>query len=237
MQVFPWIGPVSTGDAGAAAPGRRPRGKGSTKRRRRGVCEAGGNISHRAGFLFWHKARDCRIEAIITREGSISELRAGEEGEIVLDRTSIYAESGGRRRIRAACAMRGLLRNWLLSPALISGGTADCASLKAERSVADGGSVSTSAMLSGASTISAITPTLSKRGAAQYSGTHVEAGRSLVAPDHLRFDFSHSRGDESELCDIEDQVNAEVLRNLEIRTDIYGYCEAAGFRRAGFLRR
>ena len=49
--------------------------------------------------------KDCRIEAIIltsgahradTKNGPVSELKAGETGEVVLDRTVIYAESGGQ---------------------------------------------------------------------------------------------------------------------------------------------
>jgi len=40
--------------------------------------------------------KDCRIEAIITKAGSVNELKPGEAGEIVLDRTVIYAESGGQ---------------------------------------------------------------------------------------------------------------------------------------------
>ncbi|HEY4978184.1 MAG TPA: alanine--tRNA ligase, partial [Candidatus Acidoferrum sp.] len=42
------------------------------------------------------EAKDCRIEAIITKTGSVNELKAGEQGELVLDRTVIYAESGGQ---------------------------------------------------------------------------------------------------------------------------------------------
>ena len=41
-------------------------------------------------------AKDCRIEAIITKNGSVNELKPGEKGEVVLDRTVIYAESGGQ---------------------------------------------------------------------------------------------------------------------------------------------
>ena len=42
------------------------------------------------------RAKDCRIEAIITKNGATAELKAGESGEVVLDRTVIYAESGGQ---------------------------------------------------------------------------------------------------------------------------------------------
>src|SRR5208282_4381025 len=47
-------------------------------------------------FYFETSTKDCRIEAIITKNGSVSELKPGESGEVVLDRTVIYAESGGQ---------------------------------------------------------------------------------------------------------------------------------------------
>ena len=40
--------------------------------------------------------KDVRVEAIIGKSGPVSELKAGESGEVVLDRTVIYAESGGQ---------------------------------------------------------------------------------------------------------------------------------------------
>ena len=58
-------------------------------------------------------------------------------------------------------------------------------------------------------------------------GPHVKQAGSLVAPEHLRFDFSHfAPVDPSELVEIEQQVNGEILRNLEIRTDIMNIDDA-----------
>jgi alanyl-tRNA synthetase len=48
-------------------------------------------------------------------------------------------------------------------------------------------------------------------------GKHVKQAGSLVAPDHLRFDFSHFTGvEDEELQDIEDLINKEVLHNTKI---------------------
>jgi alanyl-tRNA synthetase len=48
-------------------------------------------------------------------------------------------------------------------------------------------------------------------------GKHVKQAGSLVAPGHLRFDFSHFTGvADEELQDIEDIINKEVLRNEKV---------------------
>jgi alanyl-tRNA synthetase len=58
-------------------------------------------------------------------------------------------------------------------------------------------------------------------------GTHVKQSGSLVAPDHLRFDFTHFAAvDGDELAEIEQQVNEEILKNLELQTDVMNIDEA-----------
>ncbi len=50
-------------------------------------------------------------------------------------------------------------------------------------------------------------------------GKHVKQAGSLVAPNHLRFDFSHFTAvEDEELQDIEDMINKEVLRNIKVET-------------------
>ena len=52
-------------------------------------------------------------------------------------------------------------------------------------------------------------------------GTHVKQAGSLVAPDRLRFDFTHYTGvGEQDLLDIEDLVNDRVLKNEEVVTTV-----------------
>ena len=52
-------------------------------------------------------------------------------------------------------------------------------------------------------------------------GTHVKQAGSLVAPDRLRFDFTHYAGlDQQDLLDIEDLVNEHILKNQEVATTV-----------------
>jgi alanyl-tRNA synthetase len=51
-------------------------------------------------------------------------------------------------------------------------------------------------------------------------GTHVKQAGSLVAPDRLRFDFTHYAAlDEQDLLDIEDLVNEHTLKNEVVATE------------------
>jgi alanyl-tRNA synthetase len=52
-------------------------------------------------------------------------------------------------------------------------------------------------------------------------GTHVKQAGSLVAPDRLRFDFTHYAAlDEQDLLDIEDLVNERILANEVVETQV-----------------
>ena len=58
-------------------------------------------------------------------------------------------------------------------------------------------------------------------------GTHVAQKGSLVAPDRLRFDFSHPKSlSENELTEVEDRANAVVLQNDAVTTRLMSVDEA-----------
>ena len=175
-------------------------------------------------FYFGTGTRDCRIEAIVTKEGLVNHIPKGAEAEIVLDRTSIYSESGGQ------IADTGALydNSGALEVAEVRGAYYPVSGLIAHRIVAKedlhvGDRVATVAdagrrirnMRNHTATH------LLNAALRNILGTHVKQAGSLVAPDHLRFDFSHFAAvDPSELAEIEQQVNEEILRNLETRTDL-----------------
>ncbi len=60
-------------------------------------------------------------------------------------------------------------------------------------------------------------------------GEHVQQAGSLVAPDRLRFDFTHNRSVTSqELARIEDGVNQAILEDFPVQPHILPYREAIG---------
>jgi alanyl-tRNA synthetase len=61
----------------------------------------------------------------------------------------------------------------------------------------------------------------------QVLGTHVKQAGSLVAPDRLRFDFTHfSPLSAQELAEIESIVNAQILRNAPVGTEVKDTADA-----------
>jgi alanyl-tRNA synthetase len=175
-------------------------------------------------FYVGTTAKNRRIEAIITKAGAVNELPAGTEGEIVLDRTVFYAESGGQvsdigslwnnehtmqvAEVRGAyypvsglIAHRVLAKEKLVVGDLVAG-DADGARREHIKRNHTGTHLMHAALRN-------------------ILGTHVKQAGSLVEPARLRFDFSHFAAiDPAELRDIEQQVNDEILLNSEIQTNI-----------------
>jgi alanyl-tRNA synthetase len=181
-------------------------------------------------FYFGTSSRDCRIEAIITKQGQVNEIKTGQEAEVVLDRTSIYGESGGQ-----VADIGGFYdSSESLQVADVLGAYYPISRLVAHRIVAKdvlrvGDRVATMADPERrARNMRNHTAThLMHAALRNILGTHVKQAGSLVAPDHLRFDFSHFAAvDHVELAEIEQQVNEEILKNLEMRTDIMNIDDA-----------
>jgi alanyl-tRNA synthetase len=175
-------------------------------------------------FYFGTDTRDCRIEAIVTKSGAVNEIKTGEEAEIVLDRTSIYSESGGQvadtggfydnsesqevAEVRGAYyPVSGLIAHRIVAKEDLRVGDRVATVADPQRRARNMRNHTSTHLLN-----AALRNTL---------GSHVKQAGSLVAPDHLRFDFSHFAAvDASELSEIEQQVNEEIWKNLEIQTDI-----------------
>jgi alanyl-tRNA synthetase len=174
--------------------------------------------------------RDCRIEAIITKNGAVSELKPGESGEVVLDRTVIYAESGGQMADTGAFYDS----SESLPVAEVTGAYYPVAGLVAHKVTAKetlrvGDRV---AVVADAERRARIMRNhsgthLVHAALRNILGTHVKQAGSLNAPERLRFDFSHfAPVGQEELRDIEQQVNDEIRVNTQIETGVMSLEEA-----------
>jgi alanyl-tRNA synthetase len=181
---------------------------------------------------FYHAttARDCRIEAIITKDGPAKELRAGQSGEVVLDRTVIYAESGGQvadtgwfldatgpaelAKVNGAYyAVAGLVAHKVMATETLRVGDRVTVQADAERRARIMRNHSGTHLVHAA--------------LRNILGTHVKQAGSLNAPERLRFDFTHfAPVDTEELRDIEQQVNDEIRLNTGVETGVMSLEEA-----------
>ena len=182
------------------------------------------------GFYCASHAKDCCIEAIITKSGPVSELKHGETGEVVLDRTVIYAESGGQMADTGAFYDN----SELLQLAEVTGAFYPVAGLiahkvKARETLRVGDRVTVIADADRRARImrNHTGTHLVHAALRNILGNHVKQAGSLNAPERLRFDFSHFAAVGSEeLHDIEQQVNEEIRLNTQIQTGIMSLEEA-----------
>ncbi len=165
-----------------------------------------------------------RVVALLRGGSPVNELRNGEEGEVVLDRTPFYAEAGGQvgdtgtltsagsRFLVHDTIKRGAAHAHLgrVSEGAIRIGDVLRAQVDGERRRAVALNHTATHLLHAA---------LRKK-----LGTHVQQKGSLVAPDRLRFDFSHFQPvTAAELTDIERLVNAQIRLNAPAQTELMGY--------------
>ncbi|HEV7489199.1 MAG TPA: alanine--tRNA ligase, partial [Rhodanobacteraceae bacterium] len=176
-------------------------------------------------------ADGCRVHAIVRDGMPVASLRDGEEAIVILDKTPFYAESGGQvgdagtlttkdgafavsDTVKLAGAFHGHAGRW--SGGELRGGESVSAHVDATRRQATVLNHSATHLLHAA--------------LRQVLGTHVQQKGSLVAPDRLRFDFSHFQPLRAEeLRRIEDLVNAEIRRNVEAEVREMAYQDALDF--------
>jgi alanyl-tRNA synthetase len=169
-------------------------------------------------------AKDVRIEAIIGKNGPVDELKTGESGEVVLDRTVIFAESGGQ--VADTGAFYDNSGSQLLSE--VTGAYYPVAGLVAHKvtacealRVGDRVSVVADADRRARIMRNHSGTHLAHAALRNILGTHVKQAGSLNAPERLRFDFSHfAQVDHEELRDVEQQVNDEIRFNTQIETNV-----------------
>ncbi len=171
---------------------------------------------------------EARVTAVIKGQQLADSLTAGEAGALVLDQTPFYAESGGQ--VGDVGEIRGADGSVFQVSDTVKNGLAhvhlgQCLTGTFRQDVEVTAAVDADSRAATALNHSA-THLLHAALRAELGG-HVTQKGSLVAPDRLRFDFSHYEAMTSaELKSVERRVNAEIRRNAVAETKLMSYDDA-----------
>jgi len=167
---------------------------------------------------------DCKIVALVVNGELVSEVPAGGKVEIILDHTPFYAESGGQVGDTGHLIPSGsdhAVANVLNTFQPVSGLTVHKAVAHADLKVGEVVTAIADTARRDATRRNHTATHLLHAALRKTLGTHVKQAGSLVAPDRLRFDFTHYTGlGEQDVLDIEDLVNQHILANEEMQTKV-----------------
>ncbi|MCH2558696.1 MAG: alanine--tRNA ligase [Alcanivorax sp.] len=180
------------------------------------------NIESVTDFSGYEKHEDqAEVEALYRDGAAVDRLEAGDTGMVVLKRTPFYAESGGQVGDRGVLAGDGgrfdVEDTRKRGQAHIHIGTVREGALKV------GDKVDAYVDLERRRAIMRHHSATHLLHAAlrQVLGEHVQQKGSLVAPDYLRFDFSHGEALSADQRDrIEAIVNRQILANAAVTTEL-----------------
>ncbi|HWW16852.1 MAG TPA: alanine--tRNA ligase, partial [Candidatus Dormibacteraeota bacterium] len=165
----------------------------------------------------------CEVLAIIVNNSlGVKELAPGDEAEIILDHTPFYATSGGQVGDRGwfySDDHNTVVADVMGCYSPIQGVRAHQVVAKQALRVGDKVDAVVNADVRQSTMRNHTATHLLHAGLRGVLGKHVKQAGSLVAPNHLRFDFSHFTAvEDEELQDIEDLINKELLRNTKVET-------------------
>ena len=165
-----------------------------------------------------------RIAALLRGKESVQQLSAGEEGQVVLDATPFYAESGGQvgdRGVLVSGESRfAVADTQKLGKAHVHVGKVASGALR----VGDVVQAEVDHALRQATRLNHTATHLLHAALRKVLGTHVTQKGSLVSPDRLRFDFAHySAVTPDELREIERLVNAQIRANAQAETRLMNF--------------
>ncbi len=173
------------------------------------------------------EAANGTIVELFLGKDRVQSLQAGQEGQVILDVTPFYAESGGqagdRGLLAGATGKFTVIDTQKVGKAHAHSGRLDSGTLSVGETVA----ATVDHELRQATRLNHTATHLLHAALRQVLGTHVTQKGSLVAPDRLRFDFSHySAITPQDLSAIESLVNAQIRANAEVETRLMNFDDA-----------
>jgi alanyl-tRNA synthetase len=165
-----------------------------------------------------------RVLALVKDGVGVAELRAGEAGEVVLDATSFYADSGGQAGDVGWLVGAGhstVVADVSGASKPVQGVWAHRVVVRQNQRIAVGDAVDTvvDGEVRAAVTRNHTGTHLLHAALREVLGRHVKQAGSSVDRARLRFDFSHFAGvADEELAQVEEIVNRQVLANTAVET-------------------
>jgi alanyl-tRNA synthetase len=168
------------------------------------------------------------VSAVSGECGSVTKAYEGQEVEIEIERTPFYPEGGGQVGdvgVIAGSSGRGLVKGvrWLGGRRISHRVVVEKGSL----SIGDGVVAKVDVARRRATQRNHTATHLLHAALRSVLGGHVRQSGSLVAPDRLRFDFSHYEPlSAEEITRVEDTVNDKVLDNIPVNPSIEAFEDA-----------
>ena len=184
-------------------------------------------------FLGYDKldAGGLQVVALLKDGRPVSAVQAGDDAVVILDSTPFYAESGGQVGDTGVLAEQGVefdVADTLKFAGQFHGHVGRVA--KGSLKVGDHVVASVDAARRASTILNHSATHLLHAALREVLGTHVQQKGSLVAPDRLRFDFSHFQPmTQAELADVERRVNAQIRANSAAEVHHMGMQEALDF--------
>jgi alanyl-tRNA synthetase len=171
---------------------------------------------------------EATVKDLMREEKPVDKLEEGEEGEIILDRTPFYGESGGQvgdtgtiesgdSFIKVLDTKKPLFNLYvhhvrIQKGQIKKGDKVTCIVDEEKRKATMRNHTATH---------------LLHKALRMVLGEHIKQSGSVVDPDRLRFDFTHFTAmQDEEIKRVEDIVNEKILENLPVKTDIMNVDDA-----------
>ena len=174
------------------------------------------------------EVEDAEVAAILVDGKEVDALEAGQSATVLLDQTPFYAESGGQVGDTGRLLGDGLefeVEDTVKLAGAFHGHIGKL--LKGRLAPGDKVAARIDAARRQAIVLHHSATHLMHAALKRVLGDHVEQRGSLVAPDHLRFDFTHPRAvTEDELREIERLVNQEIRVNPTSEVQVMDFDDA-----------
>jgi alanyl-tRNA synthetase len=163
-----------------------------------------------------------KVVALYLEGMAVAELKAGQQGVVVLDATPFYAESGGQvgdEGVISTLSARFAVGDTQKIKADVFGhhGTLETGML----AVGDAVTASVDTAQRAATMRNHSVTHLMHKALREVLGSHVQQKGSLVDADKTRFDFTHNAPvTDKQIRDIEERVNAEIVANAATQSRV-----------------